>query len=63
NDFGLTMHDDSKGMAGAGGGKTHPPRSRRQETIRQASIIALLVLAVGTLVGVFMWVVYYSPSS
>ncbi len=43
-------------------GRTHPPRSRRQETVRQVGIISLLVLAVCVLVGVFVYVAFYYPA-
>ncbi len=61
NEFGVNVLGDLKAGTTVGG-RTHPPRSRRQETIRQVSIISLLVLAVGLLVGVFAWVVFYYPT-
>ena len=61
NEFGVNLLGDSK-TGTAVGGRAHPPRSRRQETLRQVSIITLLVLAVGLLVGVFAWVVFYYPT-
>lgn len=61
NEFGVNVLGDPKAGT-AVGGRAHPPRSRRQETLRQVSIISLLVLAVGLLVGVFAWVVFYYPT-
>lgn len=61
NEFGVNVLGDSKAGT-AVGGRTHPPRSRRQETLRQVGIITSLVLALGLLVGVFVWVVFFYPS-
>ncbi len=62
NEFGIDAIGASDATSRVGLGKTRSPRSRRQETVRQASIITLLVLAVAVLVGVFVWVVFFYPA-
>ncbi len=61
DEFGIDVLDPAESTTKAALGRARAPRSRRQETVQQASIITLLILAVFVLVGVFVWVVVYYP--
>ncbi len=62
DEFGIDVLGGAAPTAHTALGRARAPRSRRQETVQQASIITLLILAVCALVGVFVWVVFFYPA-